>query len=192
MATYQASLKNQRVRANTINDGDPNTFTSTIVLPAGLQVTSGDIIQICDVAALHTIESVRVFTSDLDDGTTLTSNWGIQQIAPGVNTFGGLNASGVAQDLDVATATYYASPATNATYFQSGNTTVGRAQGWSSLTMANTGDINGPGGPFCFILTWTNTPTQTTASASDRTIRVEFQLARATATYSNFVNMGGY
>lgn len=185
-------MKINRDRVNTCFDGSPTTFTSTYVIPAGAQVTSGDIIQWTDIAALHTVEAVRVFTSDLDDGTTLTSNWGIQQIAPGVNTFGGLNASGVATDFDVATSTTYTSPATNATYFQSGNAVVGRAQGWSSLTLANTADINGPGGPFCFISTWTNTPTQTTASLVDRTIRVEFAIVRATLFPSNVVNLGGY
>jgi hypothetical protein len=144
MATYQATLKNQRLRANTTQDGLPTTFTSTFVMPIGFQVTSGDIIQWVDISALHTVEQVRVFTSDLDDGTTLTSNWGIQQIAPGVNTYGGLTAAGVAQDFDVATSTFYVSPATNATYFQSANAVVGRAQGWNSLVLANTTDIDGP------------------------------------------------
>ena len=190
MATFQASLKNNRDRLNTISDGQFSVYTSTFVMPVGFQVTSGDIIQWTDISALHTVEAVRVFTDDLDDSTTLTSNWGIQQLAPGTG-YGGTTAAGLAQDLDVGTATYYPSPATNATYFQSGST-LGRAAGWSSLTLANTGDTTGPGGPFCFISTWTNTPTQSTASAAVRTMRVEIQLARATATYSNFVNMGGY
>ena len=190
MATYQASLKNNRDRLNTINDGSYSIYTSTFVMPVGFQVTSGDIIQWTDVSALHTVEADRVYTDDLDDGTTLTSNWGIQQLAPGTG-YGGTNASGVATDFDVATSTTYTSPATNATYFMSGST-LGRSAGWSSLTMANTGDTTGPGGPFCFISTWTNTPTQTTASAAVRTMRVEIQLARATATYNNIVNRGGY
>lgn len=191
MATYQASLKNQRTRLNTISEGSPTTFTSFFVMPVGFQVTSGDIIQWTDVAALETMESIRVFTDDLDDGTTLTSNWGIQQLAPGTG-YGGTTAAGLAQDLDVPTATYYPSPATNATYFQSANAVVGRAAGWNSITMANTGDVNGPGGPFCFITTWTNTPTQTTASASQRVLRVEMTIARSPTIYNNLVNMGGY
>lgn len=191
MATYQASLKNNRARLNTINDGAQAVFTSTFVMPVGFQVTSGDIIQWVDISALITVESVRVFTDDLDDGTTLTSNWGIQQLAPGTG-YGGTTAAGLAQDFDVATSTYYPSPATNATYFQSGNAVIGRAAGWASLTMANTGDVTGPGGPFCFISTWTNTPTQTTASASQRVVRVEMTMVRATPIYNNLVNMGGY
>lgn len=191
MATAQATLKNNRTRANLVNEGDAQTFTSTFILPVGAQVTSGDIIQWGDVAYGHTIDQVRVFFDNpLDDGTTLTSNWGIQQIAPGTG-YGGVTAGGLAQDLDVASGTYFSSPATNATYFQSG-ATVGRTKGWATLTLANTGDAVGPGGPFCFISTWTNTPTQTTASAAQRVIRVEFNLSRATPTYSNFVNMGGY
>lgn len=190
MATYQATLKNNRTRCNLINDGDSQTFTSTFIMPIGFQVTSGDIIQWGDIAWGHTVDLVRVFTDDLDDGTTLTSNWGIQQIAPGTG-YGGVTAGGLAQDFDVASGTFYPSPATNATYFQSGST-LGRAAGWSSLTLANTGDTVGPGGPFCFITTWTNTPTQSTASAAQRVMRVEFTLSRATPTYSNFVNMGGY
>lgn len=194
MATLQADMIQKRIRANTINDGYPSTFTATYVYPAGAQVTSGDVIQLMDISALHTVESVRVFTSDLDDGTTLTSNWGFAQIAPGTG-YGGVNASGIAQDYDPATGTYYASPTTNATYFQSGST-LGRAQGWNSLTLANTGDINGATGatpgPVRMTLTWTNTPTQTTASASARTIRVEVTLARATVAPGNVVEMGGY
>lgn len=191
MATFQADLVQKRFRANVINDGDPDVFTATYVIPAGTQVTSGDIIQLMDIAALHTVVAARIYTSDLDDATTLTSNWGFSQLAPGTG-YGGANASGVAQDFDVATGTYYASPASNATYFQSANAVVGRAAGWNSLVLANTADINGAGGPIRLQLAWGATPTQTTASLVARTIRAEIQISRATPVPTSTVEMGGY
>jgi hypothetical protein len=191
MAILQCDMVQKRDRVNVTQDGGQSVFTATYTYPIGAQVTSGDILQIMDISALHTVEAVRVYTSDLDDGTTLTSNWGFSQLAPGTG-YGGTNASGVAVDIDVATATTYASPATNATYFQSANAVVGRAAGWNSLTLANTGDINGAGGPIRMTCTWTNTPTQTTADDAARTIRIEVTVARSTPAASNFVDMGGY
>lgn len=190
MATFQADLIRKRARLCTTRDSQNADYTATIKLAAGTQVTSGDVIQLADLAANHQIVQIRVYTDDLDDGTTLTSNWGFQQLAPGTG-YGGTNASGVAQDFDVASGTYFASPSSNSTYFASA-ATVGRAKGWSTLTLANTGDTTGPGGPVRMCLAWSATPTQTTASASDRVIRVQFTVARATPVGSNSVDMGGY
>lgn len=191
MAIFKCDLVQKRTRANTINDGDPSTFTATVVIPAGTVIAQNDQIEIMDLAALHTVESVRVFTSDLDDGTTMTWNVGFKQLAPGTG-YGGTNASGVACDFDVATSTLLPSPATNATYFQSG-ATFGRAAGWSSLTLANTADINGLGGPVRITAVESAaTPVQTTASASDRTLRFEVTATRATPNASQNVDFGGY
>lgn len=191
MAIFKCDLVQKRVRANSINDGSPSTFTATVVIPAGTSIAQNDQIEIMDLAALHTVESVRVFTSDLDDGTTIAWNVGFKQLAPGTG-YGGTNVSGVACDFDVATGTLLPSPNTNATYFQSG-ATFGRGAGWSSLTLANTGDINGLGGPVRITAVESaSTPTQTTASASDRTVRFEVTVARATPNASQNVDFGGY
>lgn len=190
MATFQSDLIQKRTRCNVINDGETQDFTATYVYEIGAQVTSGDIIQLADISPLHVMTACRVFTSDLDDGTTLTSNWGFAQIVPGLG-YGGVNASGVATELDVASGVLYTSPASSASYYVNAST-VGRAAGWSSLTLATLTDPTGPGGPIRFQLAWSATPTQTTADDAQRIIRVQFTLAKVTPTGTNFVNMGGY
>lgn len=191
MATYQMDLVQKRTRCCNTVDGFPQVFTGEILIPIGTSFNAADIIEVADVAALHTVESARVFTDRLDDATTISWNFGFRQLNPGTG-YAGTNASGVAVDYDVASATTFASPATNATYFQTGNT-FGRTAGWSSFTMANTTDVSGPGGPVRLTLTQTAaTPTQTTASTTARTIRMEFYLAKTAPTAVNVVDRGGY
>ncbi len=192
MANVKSDLILKRTRLNLTNDSDNQDFTGTFILPAGTQVTAGDVYQVADVAALHQVVGIRVYTDDIDDGTTLTTNWGFQQIAPGVGVAGGLNAAGVAQDFDTATGTFYPSPASNPTYFATSQT-IGQKSQWTSITLANQSilDPTGPGGPMRVGFTVNVTPTQATASLVQRVIRVQLLLARATplstnsAVYSN-------
>ena len=182
MAIFTSSLINARTRCNLVEDSSNNDFTATFILPIGQQVTSGDVYQIGDVSCLHVVNNIRVYTDKLDDGTTLTSNWGFAQIAPGLG-WGGLSSTGVAQDYDVASGVTYVSPATNATYYTTAST-VGRAAGWSSLTLATTTDPTGPGGPIRLTFSPTVTPTQTTSSAAQRVVRVQFSLERVTPQWT--------
>lgn len=191
MAIFKCDLVQKRVRANTTNDGASTTFTATARIPAGIVIALNDEIEISDLAAKHTVESVRVFTDDLDDATTMAWDVGYKQLAPGTG-YGGTNASGFATDFDTATGTVLPSPATSAAYFQTG-ATFGRAKGWSSLTLANTGDPEGLGGPVRITAKQTAaTPTQTVAATVDRVLRFEFTIARATPVARSVVDMGGY
>lgn len=202
MATnYKSDLLYKRTRANTVNDSELEVITASFVLPAGVSIAQNDTFQVAYVSALHTIEQIRVFTSQLDDGTTIAWNIGNQQILP-VNTsgavYGGVDpTTGVARDFDVPSGLFQLSPATNATYFITGST-FGRTAGWSSLTLANTGDTQGPGGaspgPYAVLMTQSTAGVvQTTSSAVARNIRVELSLVRSTPAQSqNLVHFNGY
>lgn len=196
MATYPFDLIQKRARINTKDDGRPDTFTATITIPAGQIIAQNDVFQVTDLAYGHTVEAIRIFSDQLDDGTTIVWNIGYSQLNIGTTRFGGsANSAGLAQDYDVPTSTWFPSPATNATYFQSANT-FGRTAGWSSVTMANTGIAGGVTGPVRIqLLETAATPTQTTSSAVARTIRVEMQIARATLVQTNNISIpgpGGY
>lgn len=191
MATFQTNLVINRTRCQSEFDGSPVTYTAALIIPIGTSIAQNDTIQIADVAALHTVTQMRIYTDDLDDGTTMTWNMGFLQLNPGTG-YAGTNASGVAIDYDVPSATTYASPATNATYYQSA-ATWGRSAGWSSLTMANTTDVSGPGGPIRLAaVEAASTPTQSTASTTARTIRFEFVVAKTPPVTLNIVDRGGF
>jgi hypothetical protein len=195
MTTFNCDLVNKRVRADTVCDGSHQTFIASVTIPAGTQIAQNDIINIMDLMTKHVVTAIRVYTDDLDDGTTMAWDVGFAQLVPGTG-YGGVNASGVAQDFLVAEGAFYTSPATSAAFYATG-ATFGRAAGFSSLTLtagaiaANTGNA----GPVRLTATQTaSTPTQTTADDVDRVIRFEFDVVRATpAPQPNvFVNMGGY
>jgi len=195
MATFNCDLINKRVRANTIDDGGHETFIASVTIPAGTQIAQNDVINIMDLMTKHVVTAIRVYTDDLDDGTTMAWDVGFAQLVPGTG-YGGVNASGVATDFLVAEGATYTSPATSAAFYATG-ATFGRAAGFSSLTLtagataANTGNA----GPVRLTATQTaSTPTQTTADDVDRVIRFEFDVVRTTpAPQPNvFVNMGGY
>lgn len=197
MATFKSDMILKRTRVNTVDDADGHEFTSTFILPAGQQVTAGDIYQCMDISALCVPVQVRVYCDQLDDGTTLTTNWGYQQISvpvvPGNSTYGGFTAAGLAQDFDVATGTYYPSPATSASYYQSANAVVGRAATWSLLTLAaGSMTSTGAGGPIRTGFTINVTPTQTTSSAVQRVIRVQMFVERATPLHATDATYNGY
>lgn len=195
MATFNCDLINKRTRVNTVEDGMHETFISTVTIPAGTQIALSDVINIMDLSAKHAVTAIRVYTDDLDDGTTMTWDVGYAQLAPGTG-YGGVNASGVATEYDMATGSTYTSltPADPNYYVSAG--TFGRAAGFSSLTLASTAtaDPAGLAGPVRVTATQTaTTPTQTTADNVDRTIRFEFDVVRATVPISvNAVDMGGY
>lgn len=192
MATFNCDLIQKRVRANTVNDGTHTTFVSTVTIPAGVQIAQNDVFNIMDIAHGHTVTAIRVYTDDLDDGTTMAWDVGYAQLVPGTG-YGGVNASGVA--IEIENGTTYTSPTPDDPNYYVSAGTFGRAPGWSSPTLASTATAAPAGlaGPARVTATQTaSTPTQTTADDVDRTIRFEFDVIRATPTQANAVNMGGY
>lgn len=192
MATFNCDLIQKRVRANTVNDGTHTTFVSTVTIPAGVQIAQNDVFNIMDIAHGHTVTAIRVYTDDLDDATTMAWDVGYAQLVPGTG-YGGVNASGVA--IEIENGTTYTSPTPDDPNYYVSAGTFGRAAGWSSPTLASTATAAPAGlaGPARVTATQTaSTPTQTTADDVDRTIRFEFDVIRATPTQANAVNMGGY
>jgi len=196
MATFNCDLINKRVRANTIDDGGHETFIASVTIPAGTQIAQNDVINIMDLMTKHVVTAIRVYTDDLDDGTTMVWDVGYAQLVPGTG-YGGVNASGVATDFLVGEGTTYTSPTPDDPNYYVSAATFGRAAGFSTLTLASTATAANTGltGPVRVTATQTaSTPTQSTADDVDRVIRFEFDVVRATpAPQPNvFVNMGGY
>ncbi len=193
MATFNCDLIQKRTRANTINDGMHETFIATVTIPVGVQIAQNDVINIMDISALHPVVAIRVYTDDLDDGTTMAWDVGYAQLAPGTGYLG-TNSSGVA--VEVIGGTTYTSPTPDDPNYYVSAGTFGRAAGWSNLTLASTATAaqTGLAGPARITATQTaSTPTQTTADDVARTIRFEFDVVRATPVQSNnVVNMGGF
>jgi hypothetical protein len=196
MATFNCDLINKRVRANTVSDGTHQTFIASVTIPAGTQIAQNDVINIMDLMTKHVVTAIRVYTDDLDDGTTMAWDVGYAQLVPGTG-YGGVNASGVAQDFLVGDGTTYTSPSPSDPDYYASGATFGRAAGFSTLTLASTATAANTGisGPVRVTATQTaSTPTQTTADDVDRVIRFEFDVVRATPAPNPgvFVNMGGY
>jgi len=193
MAIFKCDLVKNRDRVNCVNHGFHVPFVATVTIPAGTVIALNDVIEIMDLSSRHPVVGLRVYTDDLDDATTMTWDVGFAKLTPGTG-YGGTDASGVATDFDVASGTTYTSPTSDPNYYVAAGT-FGRAAGYTSPTLAATvlADPAGIAGPVRVTATQTAaTPTQTTASLVDRVIRFEFDVARATPTGTQTVDMGGY
>lgn len=193
MATFYTDLINKRTVNRCDTEGDEEFFTATVQIPIGTSIAQNDVIAIGFLGAGQQVTALRVFTDDLDDGTTMVWDVGYQKLSPGTG-YAGTNTSGDAIDIGVDTGTTGVSPATSANYYVSGGT-FGRAAGWSSPTIASTATaVNGGlAGPVRLIATQTaSTPTQTTASTTLRTISFEFTIRRAAPAFGVLVDRGGY
>ena len=191
-----ANINSDLIQLRTVNrcdtEGAERQFAATVKIPAGTTIAQNDTLSLAFLGAYHAITEIRVFTDDLDDGTTMVWDVGYTKMSPGTG-YAGTNSSGDAIDYGVDTGTTGVSPASDTNYFVSG-ATFGRAAGWSSLTINtdDTGDPDGLAGPVRIVATQTaSTPTQTTASASDRIVKFLIKITR-NARVPAFVDRGGY
>lgn len=191
--TFYTDLLNKRTVNRVDEEGVERWFTGTVQIPIGTSIAQNDAIEIGFLGAGQQVTEFRVFTDDLDDGTTMVWDVGYSKLSPGTG-YAGTNTSGDSIDYGVDTGTTGVSPATDQDYFVASGT-FGRAAGWSTPTLASTttGVNVGLAGPVRIIATQTaSTPTQTTASTTLRTIQFEFRIKRAAPNLGTNVDRGGY
>jgi len=193
MATIESDLLKARTVMRCSVDGAEEQFSATVKIPVGQVIALNDVLAIGFIGAGQQVTEIRVFTDDLDDGTTMVWDVGYQKVSPGTG-YAGTNTSGDAIDYGIDTGVTGVSPASDVNWYSSG-ATFGRAAGWSTLTL-NTDDTSQPlglVGPARIVATQTAaTPVQTNASLVDRYVRFQFKIVRDRRLQNIFADRGGY
>jgi len=193
MANIDSDLMIARTVVRADTEGVEQQVRATCYIPAGTQIALNDTLGICLLAAGHTVTEIRVYTDDLDDGTTMVWDVGYTKLSPGTG-YAGTNSSGDSIDYGVDTGTTGVSPASDTDYY-SASATFGRSAGWSTLTLASTatGDPDGLAGPVRVLATETAaTPTQSTADDSDRYVTFQIKFVRNARHTTLVADRGGY
>ena len=70
-----ANINSDLIQLRTVNRCDTECaeqqFAATVKIPAGTTIAQNDTLSLAFLGAGHSVTEIRVFTDDLDDGTTM-------------------------------------------------------------------------------------------------------------------------